>query len=177
MQNPHPHLLHNCIIVTVFKAFSPMHSCQKIYRPLFIFSMSFYVWSHITDWVIGGCVGAHCVVILIFLHLRVSHQSVFSPVCGHIDGTTPAYFSPVCFHQCVFLYASVWSYWCYYCSSSAPHSGSLCVPTPDPLNTSLHETSANNTAILCTLGRILPEPMCTLVDIRLHLITFHNSGY
>ena len=167
MQNPHPHLLHNCIIVTVFKAFSPMHSCQKIYRPLFIFSMSFYVWSHITDWVIGGCVGAHCVVILIFLHLRISHQSVFTSVflCASVCFCVPVCVS-VC--QCV-------SYWCNY--SSAPHSGSLCVPTPDPLNTSLHETTANNTAILCTLGRILPEPMCTLVDIRLHLITFHNSGY
>ena len=55
--------------VVVFKAFSSMYFHQKIYCcPLFVFSMSFYVWSHITDWVIGGCVGAQCVVILMFLH-------------------------------------------------------------------------------------------------------------
>ena len=39
---------------------------------------------------------------------------------------------------------SVWSYWCFYIS--AQHSGLLCVPTPDPLNTSQHNTSANNTS-------------------------------
>ena len=39
---------------------------------------------------------------------------------------------------------SVWSYWCFYIG--AQHSGLLCVPTPDPLNTSQHNTSANNTS-------------------------------
>ena len=39
---------------------------------------------------------------------------------------------------------SVWSYWCFYIS--AQHSGLLCVPTPDPLNTSQHNTLANNTS-------------------------------
>ena len=167
-------MLHDCsFAMWLFsKGFSPMHSCQKIYRPLFIFSMSFYVWSHITDWVIGGCVGPTVWSYWSFYTSVFPTRVCFCvPVCGHIDSTTPAYFSPVCFHQCVVILMLLVYY------TNAPHSGSLCVPTPDPLNTSLHETSANNTAILCTLGRILPEPMCTLVDIRLHLITFHNSGY
>ena len=122
----------------------------------------------------------------------------WGPVCGHIDVFTLACFSPVCLlHKCisvpvyfytsvfftsVFLCTSVWSYWCFYII--APHSGLLCVPSPDPLNTSLHETSANNTSIYDTLGtlpatipQLILDCMCSFSSIMCKIWrTVHYSS-
>ena len=70
-----------------------------------------------------------------FLPIFFAHFSYFRGLFmyGHItDWVIGGYVGP-----------SVWSYWCFYIV--AQHSGLLCVPTPDPLNTSQHNTSANNT--------------------------------
>ena len=83
------------------------HSCPMFSKPfhhsIFVgksIAQAFlylFMYGHITDWVIGGCVGAQCVVILMFLPQCVSTLACFSPVCFYTS-VPVCFFVPVCGH-------------------------------------------------------------------------------
>ena len=85
------------------KLSKPFHQCIFVRKSIAQAFLYLFMYGHITDWVIGGCVGAQCVVILMFLPQCVSTLACFSlvcfyePVCGHIGVSTSALCTAVLF--------------------------------------------------------------------------------